>query len=375
MKILMTSHYSLPHRGGVEVLVAELSKRWRAQGHQVIHQTSSIGAPLCPRNDEQGLDGIHVLPAMNFLEKYAIPYPLFNPVALYRSLDALIREADVVNVHGMLYMNSVIAARLAQHQGIPVVLSECPGFVSYRSPLVNLVERAAFETVGRSCSYYSDAVIVINERVARFLGRYVRSDTIIERIDVGVDTNYFKPAAPQRRAELREKWHLEKPAVLFVGRLVPRKGISHLGELSSDVYELIICGRGDKRIDHPNARFLGFVSDVELLELYQATDLFVLLTDGDDFPLVGLETMACGLPVIAFDTPANREYYGQSTALLVDGSINGVRLGIQVLVNDEQRRQALGNAARTRAVKMYDWARTAAAYLRLFERLVTSRRM
>ncbi len=368
MNIVIVSHYALPHQGGVETLVDQLSRRLSARGHTVTHLSSNIGSPDSTTQAQDDPSIIHVtIPALNFLEKYAIPYPIFNIFRLYRALRLVLQNADAINVQGMLYMDCVLAAWMGRRRKIPVILTEYPGIIKYDNTLTNFVEKLAFRTLGRFTARNSDCLVVINERVAKELQPFLPSEMPVIKINVGVDTTTFAPATPSQKAALRQKWGFTKFTVLFVGRFVFRKGIDLLTEINSEQFELVICGRGTPPPATPNMRFLGFVSEEELLEVYQASDLFLLLTDGDDFPLVGLEAVASGLPVVAIDTVANREYLDETMAVFAERTPQDLLVKIHALIADRTKHEQIALSARERAVAYFDWEHTVQAYLDLYE--------
>ena len=105
----------------------------------------------------------------------------------------------------------------------------------------------------------------------------------------------------------------ESPKLLFVGQLVPRKGVSQLlhalASLDVPKLHLTVAGSGPDRPDleamtsalglEGRVRFIGFVDQTELPGLYASHDLFVFPTLRDTFGVVTLEAMAAGLPVVA----------------------------------------------------------------------------
>ena len=100
----------------------------------------------------------------------------------------------------------------------------------------------------------------------------------------------------------------------------------------------------------PNVEFLWDLSDEEMRAEFQSADVLLL-------PLLGAtannalnEAMACGLPVVASDLPALREYAGDEAAAWVRGNNRDAYLGIlRALASDPERRRRMGLAARTRA--------------------------
>jgi glycosyltransferase involved in cell wall biosynthesis len=132
-----------------------------------------------------------------------------------------------------------------------------------------------------------------------------------------VDNNFFATRAANTRthaAEIRRKLKLPSRFILFVGRLVPEKGIFDLLEayaklesgLRSEV-GLVFAGDGAsreelmqqaKRISPGIVCFPGFAQREELAGLYALAETLVLPTHSDPWGLVVNEGMACGLPII-----------------------------------------------------------------------------
>jgi 1,2-diacylglycerol 3-alpha-glucosyltransferase len=132
-----------------------------------------------------------------------------------------------------------------------------------------------------------------------------------------VDNGFFATQADHTRAhaaEFREKLKLPSRFILFVGRLVPEKGVFDLLEayakLENDLRSevgLVFAGDGvcreelahrAERINPGTVRFPGFAQREDLAGLYALAEVLVLPTHSDPWGLVVNEAMACGLPVI-----------------------------------------------------------------------------
>src|SRR5439155_16963685 len=96
--------------------------------------------------------------------------------------------------------------------------------------------------------------------------------------------------------------------------------------------------------------------DPALVDLFQQADVLCLPTYGDAVPLVIVEAMACGTPVVASDGAAIGELLAgeQAGALVRPGDVAGLRAALVALLGDPARRAELGAHGRARCEARYD---------------------
>ena len=193
-------------------------------------------------------------------------------------------------------------------------------------------------------------------------------------VPFGVDTHRLVATGEVRaRVDVLRARH-RTPIVLFVGRLVPYKGVDVLlRALRGIEATTLLVGAGPLRtvletqareLRLSRVRFLGEVSDTELTALYHAADLFVLpsVTRAEAFGVVQLEAMACGVPVVSTDLPSGVPWVNQHdrTGLVVPpGDADGLCQALLALLTDRPRREALGRYARARVEREFTLARMA----------------
>jgi glycosyltransferase involved in cell wall biosynthesis len=160
--------------------------------------------------------------------------------------------------------------------------------------------------------------------------------------------------------------------VLFVGRLIPRKGLPYLVEAAKTVVKersetlFVIAGDGplkDQTISEVeqaglgrNFIFLGDVSEEELPRLYSCADLFALPSIQEGQGIVLLEAQAAALPVIAFNVSGVSEtVLDKKTGLLVDPQNDEFAQAILKVLSDDSLRRKLGESGRARILRELTW--------------------
>jgi phosphatidylinositol alpha-1,6-mannosyltransferase len=188
----------------------------------------------------------------------------------------------------------------------------------------------------------------------------------------GVDVGRFRPADAGERAATRARFGLaaDRPLVLGVSRLVPRKGfdalLRALPGIDRDVQVAIAgAGRDRRRLEHlarrhggGRVRFLGRVGDADLPGLYAAADVFVMLCrdrwrglEAEGFGIVFLEAAASGVPAIAGRSGGAHEAVddGRTGFVVESRDVEQVRDALARLLDDSALRERMGAAARARA--------------------------
>ena len=172
----------------------------------------------------------------------------------------------------------------------------------------------------------------------------------------GVDVDVFSP-----RAE--PAFESQEPTVCFVGRVVESTGIFDLidavSRLDRDVH-LRIVGEGaldvarrraDRRSVADAVQLDGVVSHSAVPGYLGAADICCLPSHTPRFGLVNLEAMACATPIIATGLPDVRSYFqpGEHGLLVPPRSPKSIANALSVLLDDAERRTAMGRAGRRRA--------------------------
>ena len=378
IKLLMLSHYFGQHIGGIEAVAAALAHELTAQGFQVLWMAcGNAGADGATREYQR-----ETLAAATIAERLlAIPYPLLRPTA-WRRIWREVARHDVIVVHDAVYMASILGYFAARMQRKPLVLVQHVAFVPFQSALLRALMHIANRCITVPLLRGADQVIFISELTKQYFAR-IRWRRAPMLVFNGVDTNTFSPAADSSQVnEERRKLGLpvHGAVVLFVGRFVEKKGLHalrHAAQRRTDVL-FVFAGHGPLNPvgwHLPNVRVCTGLSGAQLACLYRASDVLVLPSVGEGFPLVVQEALACGLAVIC----------GSDTAM-ADALAAPFLKGIQIEISDPETTAArllaeltplLGRSslaaerheraafARTR----YSWAASGARYAELLRRL------
>jgi len=187
----------------------------------------------------------------------------------------------------------------------------------------------------------------------------------------GVDASRFSPPTAEDRSAARRTFGFQDSDVVIgtVGHIRPEKNYARLVEafakLPSDRRpRLLVVGDGnlrpalDRRVSDlglsANVKFVGVVANPA--ECYRAMDLFALSSDTEQMPLVVLEAMGTGLPVLSTDVGDVREMVADANRRHVTplGDDDAYARGLAVLTQDAGERSRLGRMNRSRCLDQYD---------------------
>ena len=149
----------------------------------------------------------------------------------------------------------------------------------------------------------------------------------------GVDTSVFKPT----ESDFRERYGLQKKIVVLGVAAVweKRKGLEDIIALSEQIddnYAVVLVGISEtqKRALPERIITVDVNNNInELVRIYSTADVFVNPTYEDNYPTVNLEAIACGTPVITYNTGGSPECVGKNGIVVKKGSIQDMAKSIQ----------------------------------------------
>jgi glycosyltransferase involved in cell wall biosynthesis len=380
-RILTVSNFFDTHRGGLEIVAGRLARELAARGFEVTWLASDATPPpeACAA---RGLATASFAVWNAAERRLGVPWPLLSPAAI-RQLWRAVREADAVLLHDSLYMTSIVTFLAARASRTPLVIVQHIGAVPYRSRLLRGLMALANRLVARPVLAGAGQVVFISQFVRDYFAglRYRRPPELVFN---GVDTAVFRPASPAERAAARARFGFAEGEriALFVGRFVEKKGVARLRRLAAQRPDLTFAFAGWGVIDPaawrlPNVQVFSDLGGPSLAELYRGSDVFVLPSQGEGFPLVVQEALACGLAVVCGDesTGADAEVAPFLTGVDVTGpdADAAVRVGaaIDAALRGDAPELAVARAAFVQA--RYAWSAAADRYARLLDGLIADR--
>lgn len=234
-----------------------------------------------------------------------------------------------------------------------------------RRPFADLVRHA----IRRSEAVITPSRCVLEEIETRMGSLGGRGVTI----PLGVDSARFRPRDLHDVRTLCSRLGLDRPYLLHVGSLNPRRGLetglAALALLDTDL-ELVIAGKAEHSWSgvpeelEPRVRRLGYVADDDLPLLMSGAEVVLALSRGEGFDLPLLEALACGAPVVASDIPPHREHFANLVELVPVGDVEAVAAAVGRL-----RESSAGSERSERsevAHRRFRWRDTAAAYVEVW---------
>jgi D-inositol-3-phosphate glycosyltransferase len=297
-------------------------------------------------------------------------------------------DYDVIHAH--YWLSGVAGLELRERWGVPMVqmfhtLGKLKNSVAQGAeelePVLRIVEESRIVQT-------ADRIVAANvvER-AHLVWYYGAKSDGISVIPCGVDTELFQPMSQATAKDLLEL--PPEPALLYVGRLQPIKGLETLLEAMARIggaARLYIVGGDSDEPSSPHAarlrtrvaalgldrrvRFLGAQPQRRLRYFYAAAEATVMPSYYESFGMVALEAMACGSPVVASRvgglTTTVKD--GITGYLVPEGNAQALSERLELLLHDPETRARLSREA-TRWAADHRWPCVAEAVCRLYSEL------
>lgn len=370
MRIAMFGHKRIPSReGGVEIVVEELSVRMAGLGHQVVCLNRSGHHAAGERFDADAMrtyKGVDVRSVLTLDRKGLAAMSSSVFAAIY----AAFHRFDIVHIHAegpafMCWLPKLMGKRvIVTIHGLDHQRAKWGRFAKWY--LMNGEKNAV---------RFADSIIVLSKNVQQYF------EDVYHRQTVFIPNGVSK--APYVDVDcIPKKWGLEKNGyILYLGRIVPEKGIHYLIEAFRGVQtvkKLVIAGGSSDTVSYftelkktaaedPRIIFTDFVQGAELEALFSNAYLYCLPSDLEGMPLSLLEAMSYGNCCLVSDIPECAEVVEDKAVIFRRGNVDDLGVKLQMLCDSPRTVDAYKSQAADFVCKKYNWDDVVDKTLQLYQ--------
>ena len=372
LNIAMFGQKRIPSReGGVEIVVEELCSRMVAQGYNVtcynrgghhvsgseydskrLKEYKGIRLKTVPTIEKKGLAAV----SSSFFAALCCAFGKYDVVHIHAEgpaffcwLPKLFHKRVIVTVHGIDWQREKWKS-------------------GFGSKFIHKGEKNAVK--------YADEIIVLSKGVQDYFEKIYGRKTVF--IPNGVSNHI------ERKPQIiKNKFGLDKDEyILFLGRLVPEKGIKYLIEAFKQVdteKKLVIAGGSSDTSEFENEMkelakedkriiFTGFVQGQELEELYSNAYVYALPSDLEGMPLSLLEAMSYGNCCLVSDIPECAEVVEDKALIFKKADVKDLQSKLQDACDHSEKVDAHKKQAADFICSKYNWDEIVQATLKLYRR-------
>ena len=372
LNIAMLGHKRIPSReGGVEIVVEELSTRMSKKGHNVICYNRGgkhVSGKEYSNKELKEYKGVKLKKVFTIDKKGLAAMTS----SFFATIKALFSKADVVHYHAegpcaMMWIIKWFSRKkiVATIHGLDWQRAKWGGFAT---KYIKFGEKVAVKC--------ADEIIVLSKNVQQYFEDEYKRETVF--IPNGVN----KPDIIEAKI-IEEKYNLKKDEyILFLGRIVPEKGIHYLVEAFNKIKtnkKLVIAGGAsdtdeyysqlkEKAKNNKNIIFTGFVQGKELDELYSNAYIYCLPSDLEGMPLSLLEAMSYGNCCLTSDIDECSEVIEDKGVTFEKSNIEDLSNRLQELCSDKKKVSKYKKEAQEFILSKYNWDNVVEETLKLYER-------
>ena len=246
---------------------------------------------------------------------------------------------------------------------------DCPLKSEFPKTLIDRSKKNYYLKKSLFTSCKNLTIVPCSEWMANFVSESFLKEKRMQVIHNGVDLNVFKPVGNKNS---NDKFH-----VLAVSNVWNKdKGLFDIYQLRKDLsseYNITIVGLSDAQIKELPDGIVGIqrTQNVqELVELYSSADVLINPTYADTFPTVNLEALACGTPVITYNTGGSPEAVDENTGVVVS---QGDVLALKEFIEKMRLHPLSSDLCRKRAEQYFDKNKCFNKYIQLYESLLDAK--
>lgn len=354
MRIVQINGGAKGSTGKIMMGIAEVA---RAQGHEVM-----CASPITTTNRDAGEDcGYYRIGTFNSrrvnvalarITGFNGCFAWLETYKLLKKIDEF--KPDIIHLHNLhdSYINLSMLFSYIKKHNVPTVwtLHDCWAFTG-QCPHFTIVKCDKWKAGCHNCPQYKEypaslydntkkmwqlkkkwftgvknmTIVTPSEWLAGLARESYLKQYPIEVINNGIDLNVFRPT----HSNFREQYGIPGDKYIVLGVSFAwgyRKGLDcfvEMAEKLGEQYQIVLVGTDDeidKNLQHNIISIHRTQNQKELAEVYSAADVFVMPTREENYPTVNMEAIACGTPVVTFDTGGSPEMLDDKTGIVVEAN-------------------------------------------------------
>lgn len=354
MRVVQINGGAKGSTGKIMMGIAEVA---RAQGHEVM-----CASPITTTNRDAGEDcGYYRIGTFNSrrvnvalarITGFNGCFAWFETYKLLKKIDEF--KPDIIHLHNLhdSYINLPMLFSYIKKHNVPTVwtLHDCWAFTG-QCPHFTMVKCDKWKAGCYGCPQYKEypaslydntkkmwqlkkkwftgvknmTIVTPSEWLAGLARESYLKQYPIEVINNGIDLNVFKPT----HSNFRKQYGIPGDKYIVLGVSFAwgyRKGLDcfvEMAEKLGEQYQIVLVGTDDeidKNLPHNIISIHRTQNQKELAEIYSAADVFVMPTREENYPTVNMEAIACGTPIVTFDTGGSPEMLDDKTGIVVEAN-------------------------------------------------------
>lgn len=354
MRIVQINGGAKGSTGKIMMGIADIA---RTQGHEAM-----CASPITTTNRDAGEDcGYYRIGTFNSrrvnvalarITGFNGCFAWFETYKLLKKIDEF--KPDIIHLHNLhdSYINLPMLFSYIKKHNVPTVwtLHDCWAFTG-QCPYFTMVKCDKWKAGCYGCPQYKEypaslydntkkmwqlkkkwftgvknmTIVTPSEWLAGLARESYLKQYPIEVINNGIDLNVFKPT----HSNFRKQYGIPGDKYIVLGVSFAwgyRKGLDcfvEMAEKLGEQYQIVLVGTDDeidKNLPHNIISIHRTQNQKELAEIYSAADVFVMPTREENYPTVNMEAIACGTPVVTFDTGGSPEMLDDKTGIVVEAN-------------------------------------------------------
>jgi len=291
----------------------------------------------------------------------------YFPFLLKHIIFLLFKKYDLVHAH--YGFHSALVAAIVKRRPLLITFHGSDALIE---PLRNrLYSRLQRFVVSRS-----DHIIAVSSEVRNVLISQLHAEPAkISIISCGVDTSVFSPID---KIDVRRKLKIDEgeKVVLFIGQLRYGKGVDIISECARRMPDVtfLLIGTGPLRINTKNCRSVGIYPNIQIPTWINAADIFILPSRSEGTPVVLLEALSCGIPVVASKVGGIPDVVreGETGYLVEPEDVDMFEKRLRELLENPEKRRKMGQQGRKDMIENYDSRKIANRIKMIYEKVIVT---